>query len=352
MKQRLNEAINDYLEYREMVEERAKNTLANERSRLGKLLRDVGSNMFVENIENTHVTKSLIESRKTNTPRSVAMMVSTYKVFFKWCADHKRMPSRHDPMAGIKAPKWHKEQRNILPVSKFKALIDSTSCPRDRILIVSGLYSLKRSGEITAWRVGDLDMQARKIRTHIFKSKHDNVTPMGNEWFREMQRWLTAYQDECGPLQPEWFLIPGRKAPTFAKGHNSFPAYIDPASQTLIPTKEFGRPLVVVQKALKAVGFETRDPKTGKPKKEGMHSLRRAGGRARFDALRDAGYDGALEELQLAFGHASRSMTEEYLGITLGQLRREENVIGHDFFPQLEQDNVVSITEWGTRDHG
>lgn len=351
MKQRLNEAINDFLEYREMVEERAKNTLMGERVRLGKLLTHIGSNVYVENITNQHMTKSLIESRKTNTPRSVAMMVSTYRVFFRWCADHKRMPSRHDPMAGIKAPTWHKEERNILPVSKFKALINATDSPRDRIMIVSGLYSLKRSGEMTAWRVGDLDMQARKIRTHIFKSSHDNSTPMGNEWFREMQVWLTAYQDECGPLQPEWFLIPGRTAPTFAKGHTSFPAYVDRDTMKLVPTKRFGRPLGMVQRALKEVGFETRGV-DGKSKKEGMHSLRRAGGRARFDALRDAGYDGALEELQLAFGHKSRSMTEEYLGISLGQLRREENVIGHDFFPQLEQDNVVNITEWGSRDHG
>lgn len=346
MKQRLDDAIHDFLENRELVEERSRNTLANDRSRLGKLLTHIGSNVYCENITNRHITQSLIKSRQTASARSVAMMVSTYRVFFTWCADTKRIPRIADPMVGIKAPRWHVEERNILPVTKFESLIEAARCPRDRILLVSALHSLKRSGEITAWRYGDLDLSGGKIRTHIFKSKRDTQTPIGEEWDEELRRWLTVYQEECGPLQPDWHLIPGRTSPIFLKGHDSFPALVDPDSQRLTPEVPFKRPSYVAKYALKAVDFETRDPNTGKSKNEGMHTLRRAGGRARFDALRDAGYDGALEELRVAYGHKYSSMTEHYLGVSLSQIRHLENVIGKKFFPQIAKGaNVVTLAD-------
>lgn len=346
MKQRLSEAADAWLEYREMVEDRSKNTLMNDRSRMVKLLTHIGSNVYCENITNVHVTQSLIASRATCSPRSVAMMVSTYNVFFRWCQDTNRIPARCNPMAGVKAPKWHVEERNILPVDKFEPLIESARSPRDRILLVSALHSLKRSGEMTAWRYGDLDLNACKIRTHIFKSKKDDRTPIGEEWEEELRRWLTAYQEECGPLQPEWYLIPGRTSPIFLKGHDSFPALVDPDSAKLAPMKRFARPAYVAGYALKAVKFETRDPRTGKSKNEGMHTLRRAGGRARFDALRESGYDGALEELRETFNHKYVSMTEHYLGVTLGRMRRDENIIGKKFFPQLAKGpNVISLAD-------
>ena len=354
MKQRLSDAVDDFLEYRGKIEDRSVSTVTNDRGRLVKLLTTTG-NIWCENVTNTHVTQSLIVARDTNSPRSLVGVISTYRVFFQWCRDHKRMTPRSDPMAGVKAPRWHVEERNILPVSKFRPLLDSATCPRDRILLASALYSLKRAGEIKAWRVGDLDMQACKIRTHLFKSKKDDRTPMGDEWMDEMRTWLMAYQAECGPLQPEWFLIPGRSTPTFKKGRGVYPARIDQDTLRLLPDVKLRRPGPIATYALKAVGFETRDPKTGVAKGEGMHTFRRSGGRARFDALRDSGYDGALEELRETFGHKFASQTEAYLGVSLSRQRRDENIIGHKFYPQLEGDNVVHMgrlqdapigTEW------
>ena len=45
----------------------------------------------------------------------------------------------------------------------------------------------------------------------IFKSYKSDVMPLSSELDMEMRRWLRAYQDECGPLDKNWFLVPAVK---------------------------------------------------------------------------------------------------------------------------------------------
>jgi integrase len=337
MKQRLDAAINDFLESR-ALEDKARNTMMNDRKDLGKLLRDIGSNVFVENITERHITESLTISRRTNSPRSMASIQTTYNVFFAWCVRAKRMPKSCDPMAGRKAPKWHEEERRRIPVTMFPTILDNAHCERDRILFSSALNTLSRAGEITNWRIGDLDLAGRRLATRVFKSKKDDRKPISKGLDRDLRRWLLAYQDECGPLQDHWYLIPGKTPGRFAKGHSGFPAVYDNGSSVLMPEKRFARPSLCAKYVLKSIGF----PTTG----EGMHTFRRSAARARFDALRDAGYDGAMEEVQGMLNHKYASMTERYIGVTLSRIRRDENIAGEEMFPQIApQQDVIRLAD-------
>lgn len=339
MKATLDAAINDYRDFRRS-EGLSPSTIANTDVVLRRLLKVIGSNLFVENITERHVTQYFTTCSRTQSPRTLALGHTVLSVFFGWCARTKRMPKTNDPMGGRRAPKWKRQERRRLSVGKFPALLDAAETPRDRMLMALGLYTLSRATELTGIKYGDVDLDGGFILINISKSRTFDRKPIGPELDAELRRWIITYQEECGPLDPDWYLVPARTRLTPTKGGPGF----TPGSARYVPTLRYARPHRNVVLALEKVGFPCRDPKTGKTTSEGMHTLRRSGARALFDALRDGGYDGALELVQDWLNHANSTMTELYLGLTLRRVRRDEWGRSHYMYPQnAPQDNVVRM---------
>lgn len=330
MKQRLDEAVEDYLRWRKS-QGMAKTTMANDRSVLVSTLTSIGKNVYVENITPKHVTDAMMNMAETRAARSMALTHTVLNSFFNWCIIEKRLPDGKHPMKGRKAPKWKREERRRVPVSKFPALLDAAGNGRDRMLVALGLFLFVRASEANEIRWGDVDLENGTILVNVSKSGIYDRMPISAELDTELRRWMVAYQEECGPLDTEWYVVPARTRPVpVSKG---WPARMDVTMCKLQPTVKYARPFVTIKRVLAKIGFELRDS-NGKTRGEGMHTLRRSGARALFDTLRDSGYDGALEMVQAMLHHANAQMTEVYLGLTLRQLKRDEMLKGQAMFPQ------------------
>ena len=153
----------------------------------------------------------------------------------------------------------------------------------------------------------------------VTKTHDSDMVPMCTELDQEVRRWLTAYAEECGPLQPEWLLIPGSKSAGYQK-------------QTYDTSRSMAKPELVVQAALPGFNAE----------RTGMHLLRRSSARAMFDTLVEAGYDGALRRVQTWLHHASAKQTEEYIGVTLDRDQRDRETIGQSKFPGVPESGSVT----------
>lgn len=345
MKVRVQEAIDAYQKRRKLQGVTA-GVLRNEKSTLTRLMNHTG-NVFIENVRDTQVDDAMADMAMTNQPRSMANKYHELNGFFRWCVESGRL--KRSPMAGMKPPTFTVTERNRLEVSKFPALLDAAQNPRDRILMATGLYTLGRSIECVSPKVGDVKKDLSRLRMPLAKKRgRDDVAtdlkPITIEYAEELDRWFSFYSSACGRLQEDWFLIPSRTAGNPIRVHREKPG--DPGAiqvnQNWLPTRRMSQniPKLIVQEALEAVGFPTRAD-DGTSLGEGMHTLRRAGARARYDAKRWMGHDNAIRHVQSLLNHKHAYMTEHYIGINLDKIQRDEELIGDYMYPQLQQGGTV-----------
>lgn len=320
----------------------------NERSTLTRLLTLVGGNLYMESIRDSHVDDLIAELGKTNEPRSLANHFFTLKSFFQWCVDTGRI--RRHPMAGMKPPEFTVRERNRLEVSKFPALLDAALYPRDRFLMSMGLYTLSRTVEILNVKIGDVKHDLNRIKMDVAKVRGrqrigTDLKPITVELQDELDRWLIEYSKMFGRLQDDWYLIPtrtqGQPVRVSRNGDPNAPGAVV-VNWNYVPTRPVGKssPKLIVQEALEAVDFPTRAD-DGTALGEGMHTLRRSGARARYDAKRWMGHDNAIRHVQMLLNHANASMTELYIGINLDKIERDEELIGDYMYPQNRTDGKV-----------
>lgn len=339
MKVRLSETIDAY-QKRRKLEDITMGVLKNELSSLTRLLKQTGGNLYMESIKDHHIDDTLGELAQTNSPRSMANHFHVFGGFFKWCLATGRV--RQNPMAGMKPPKFTVRERNRLEVSKFPEMLDAALFPRDRFLMATGLYTLSRTIEIRPLRIEDIKWDLNRIKMDVGKRTGRQVAtdlkPMTIEFREELDLWLPEYERMCGPLQPHWYLIPTRTAGNPLR----VGAGAVQVNQNYIPTRMMSQhvPKRIVQEALEAVGFPTRTD-DGTSLNEGMHTLRRSGARARYDAKRWMGHDNAIRHVQMLLNHANANMTELYIGINLDKIERDEELIGDYMYPQNRKDGKV-----------
>lgn len=246
--------------------------------------------------------------------------VSVFRSFFAWCRQRGYMPYIIDPMYGREHAPNPPKVRKYVPVDQFPDLLDAADHPRDRAVIALGLYLFLRQGEITTLRVGDLDWTHIGVR--VWKTNQSDRMQINSELRVEMDRWLRHYADEAGPLDPDWLLVPAR-----GQGFARMP---------LRPTEPFQRPYRATQRALERLGW-TDDEIDG----EGGHLLRRSGARALYFQLRDGeGNERALALVQRRLHHASRAMTERYIGLTMDDADLDHLLVGRPMFPEVAS-NVI-----------
>ena len=261
-------------------------------------------------------------------------MTAAVRNFTKWAHQRGVMDRLQDPAAGRRhRPDPPKENRMMLPVSTFPVLLDAAPIPRDRMLIAMAIFTMARKGEISALKVKDIDLEAGTVYMKVFKSNTEDRMPISSELDAELRRWLIAYAEECGPLDPEWLLIPAR-TPCRGKLDSS-----GKQSYALVPTRTISRPTTILYRTMDSLGIERT------AYQDGMHMLRRSSARVLYNELVESGYDGAMRQVQTWLHHSSIQTTERYLGLTVDKDTRDKNVRGKPMFPSLAGTNVVGLDE-------
>lgn len=349
----LSDAIDQYLDARE-AEGVAKNTLANNKCTLKRMLAVVG-NIYVENIKVQHVTSTLKDLRRTRKDHAVNQAWSNMKTFFTWCVtDARCLTAGKHPLAGKKAPKFMKKDRDRLPVTDFSRAIDAAQNPRDRILIALAIYLLNRDAEIKTIRVGDVDFIAQRIKVTMTKTRKEKRKPMVAELERELRRWLTYYAEQCGELQDHWFLVPAYTRPKLAyrtDENGKRVRYCDRSAQRLNPERPIGRSTLVTGYIFETIGFETKDA-DGRSKREGMHTFRRSGSTALWDRVTaEVGADRAGDVVQEMGGWESRAMMHDYVGRHSREFARDQILLGQVMYPEaVDGENVRHLRAIGGED--
>jgi integrase len=302
-------------------------TLENYRHILRRFQRQVGD-IYPRSLEPYHFTQYFAAR-----PKGPGIQVdhSVMREFTRWCVANGHMGRFDNPMEGRKAPTSMPRQRRRLHFSLFSELLDSAerTHPRDRMVVGLGIYLFLRASEMQDLRIRDVDLNSGFIDVRITKVHQVDQMPISLELDRELRRWLTYYTEHCGPLQDDWYLVPGydMRKTQWSGGYG----------RTLVPTRmaDRRRLATAVQRALKGLGWDLQT-EAKDPLREGVHTLRRSGARALFDTLVDQSYDGALRRVQAMLHHADSKMTERYLGIEIDRQHRNELIRGVAMFPASE----------------
>lgn len=338
----LDEAIGQYARYR-ISKKKSLAARNGDMVTLRRLQEVVGSNRYCDKITETHLDDLFIELGQTNSARSLCNHHYIMVGFFRFL--RRRSFVGMDLMEDRDPPDFQVIERRRLPVDQFPVILDSAVSARDRCLFAAAIYLLSRSVELCGnkerdgIRIGDVNLSQGRIRVHVAKVKGRNkqvidLMPITSEFDEELRRWLMFYQDQCGYLDPSWHLFPRQSRPTAMGGRMG----IVPGTGKLIPHEKMNKPHEVINPVLDKIGWKL----TGE-RGEGMHTLRRAGARARFDVLVDVGYDGALRQVQSLLHHTTTNMTESYIGINLDRFRRDAELIGKEMYPQLK--NLVRLAD-------
>lgn len=316
---RLEHAMRNYL--RERAASFAPNTVKNDKAALTRLMVVLGD-VDIADIDRQSMIRVLSHVRETRNPSSTNTIHGTYSAFFRWCRAERLMPPDHDPLLNVRYLTVPDKQRVRVPLHEFPALLNAAPDPQHRMLTALGLFLFLRASEAVTLRVKDVDLTEGTIAITVWKTGDSDLMVISPELDVELRRWFRAYQDECGPLQPDWYLVPSKVQAGWG-------------THRLNPTRLISRPQEVVSRVLEAHGV--------KVKGESMHCLRRSGARALFNELADAGIDGALEVVQAMLHHKSVTMTERYLGITHSRAKRDALIREQGLFPSLSAGNVLAL---------
>lgn len=339
-KPRLSEAIDDFLRFRK-AEGKSPNTMRNDRIVLRRLLLTSGD-LFLAGIGDRQINVYLATAAESRSGASLAVDYSVLSQFFAWAVRNRLVGRFANPMEGRKPPKPMPKERQRVHMKDFPRLLDAAGAyhPRDRMAVALGLYLFLRGSEAATLRIGDVRLEDGEVLVRVWKTKQIDPMPISAELDREIRSWLTYYSIQCGPLDPSWFLIPHLRRPKPSRDPDTkaFISLNSPAR--LVPESKITRIQEVAQRALSEIGFRLRE-ETGESRREGMHTLRRSGARARFDTLERVGYDGAIRHVQTLLHHSTMAMTELYLGLSLDRVKRNELVKGQPMFDQ--GDNVIVL---------
>lgn len=333
MRQELSPAIEDFAGHRASLGI-AKTTLKSERVVLRKFLTITG-NILVESVQEVHIDTYFTTAARTRSARSLGVDTTVLRTFFSWAERTKRLGRNGNPMAFRRPPKYAPREWRGITVSKVPALLDSAKSPRDRILLATACFLMGRSVEFQQLRISNVRLDTGDVSYQIPKTFKTDLLPISEEYDEELRRWLRAYTEECGPLDPNWYLIP-------AQSQSRLQGYRLVAPQHLLPTRPVKSTHRIAQYALEAVGYPVRD-ETGKLLNEGMHTIRRSMARALYEQLRDEGDPQPVETVRAMLNHSTEAQTRGYIGLQSEREHRDARIKGRAMFPSLRGSNVVRL---------
>jgi integrase len=341
----LSDAIQEFLVYRKGAGFADNTILINKRA-LSKLLALVG-NIQVRHLEARHGEQyQAFLMAKGYMPNTVNAYLTAMSALVKWLRSRRYLGAGSDPMANVRAVKGLPEPRQRLERHEFPYFLEEADTPYGRVVLALGLFLFLRASEISALKVGDVNLDTGEVVVRVQKTKELDVMPISLELERELRRYLTWYQyDTLAPLKPDMYLVPQmRRLPMANDGSGPGGGYLIPREHgNAVPYEKNRRPHRYVKKALAAFGIPLRGD-DGKSLREGCHTLRRSGARALFDELVESGsYDGVLRLVSAMLHHKSVQTTERYLGLNVDVKKRNDLLRGAQMFTYA--DDVIEAAE-------
>lgn len=335
---KLSEAIPAFLSARQ-AEGIRPNTLANYRKDLNKLLALVGdipeikgawrSGSVVGGLNASHMDLAFSKLHEAGyAPGTINIFQSSIRAFCKWLRSRGHLMPEQDPLAGRRWLRDAPKPRRRLSVAQTRQLLELDLHPRDHMLIAVGIFLLLRQSEAASLRISDVDLDANRIRVTIHKSRDVDLMVIPVELRPILRKWLAYYADECGPLNPNWYLIPAKTGARFG---------VEPR---LNPTRPMSRVADIVNRALDRIGFPTKD-ENGHSTREGMHTLRRSSALNLYHEEVGRGVDQALMTAKSWLHHKSVTMTERYLGMESGRESRNRDFEDKPMFPSLAAEGKI-----------
>lgn len=249
------------------------------------------------------------------------LYLGNLRLFFTWARANNYMAASQDPVAGWSNAKVRRRDPFMLPAARFAELLDACEHPRDRAVCAIGLFAVPRGGEISTLRIKDVDFGSGLLHLERHKTKDLDELQLMEDLREELERWLDYYRWATGgELKRDWYLTPRR-----ASGKSTATGLFESEGTHLWPTQRVHHIYEIPKRALRAIGVDDQG--------QGVHTLRRAGSRATFDALSQQNYDGALRYVSSMLGHASVTMTEKYLNISLDRRNRNKVLEGFRLIP-------------------
>ena len=334
MSKLLSDAVDDYCRYRRTAFKPG-TALASEQS-LRQFLSIVG-NVQTKTLMPRHAERfqtSMLTAGKK--PATVNNRMSQLSAFNKWLVANRYTPAQFTGTTRmIPVPRSTKLR---VPVTDFRRLLDTADRPDRRITLALGLFLFLRGGEMQTLRVGDVRLDEGEVDVVIHKTNDADEMPIPYELDQELRRWFMEYSRDIGrALRSSDYLIPA---------HRRFPGWLPrPDVGNYQPERMVLRPYHHVQQILEMAGYPVTEG--GKKSGEGVHTLRRSGARAMFDALVEGrigdpmARDDALRQVMAALHHSSQTITEGYIGLERDRQKRNRTMKGVRFLPEAA--NVTQL---------
>lgn len=226
-----------------------------------------------------------------------------------------------DPMQHVDPLKVPRRVRLQLSADELLRMLETAS-PRDRIALAIGMNTGLRAGDITALKVGAVNLAAGTIHAYIHKTKKEREIDITAELDTELLRWFEHYAGVQGvsvlELPNTWTLVP----PAHWYGNNPHKPAL--GGKTKYKTgMRYTHPETIVQDALKLLGHE--------PKGEGFHTLRRSAARVAFDLAIADGIGDPIRIPMSMLDHVARGTTEIYLGVSHDKVLTTKMLRGKSF---------------------
>lgn len=226
-----------------------------------------------------------------------------------------------DPMMHVDPLRVPRRTRLQLSAVELLKMLESAS-PRDRVALALGMNTGLRAGDITALKVGSANLTNGLLTAYIHKTKQEVELPITAELDSELLRWFVHYAQVQGvatlDLPNTWTLVP----PAHWYGNNPHQPALGGSTRYKTGMR-YTHPEKIVQEALSRLGHESHG--------EGFHTLRRSSARVLFDLAASDGVGDPIRIPQSLLGHASRTTTERYLGVTHEKVLTNKMLRGKSF---------------------
>ncbi|HUY49940.1 MAG TPA: site-specific integrase [Streptosporangiaceae bacterium] len=263
-------------------------------------------------------------------------VLSRLSAFVKWaCAEGYLLTSAKSLGSLRERPNTTLRPKTFLLAEHLPAVLEKAGewSPRDEAFLDALWWSRRRSGELSAVRVRDVDLEpypdaphGRMTWANQKAHRPHQCLDMNAELQRVIRDWLPVYESLAGEKpKPSWFLFPALRPDGLT---------VPGKRRRLVPVPEsqIGQPDAIARRAFKAAGVYS----------EGMacHALRRGSADKLYDDAARAGHKNPLRVVMTALDHASEQMTENYLN--RDRDKRDLAMLEHELYGgQAEQAEAV-----------
>lgn len=161
------------------------------------------------------------------------------------------------------------EDKDVIPLLEAAGKIH----PRVRIAVAIGLFYGRRISEALSIQWKNVDIENATMSYEVVKRGKWVADKGFTQAMKvELELWWKYVEEQCGPIDPEWYLIPARMTPTAlrARGYEAYEqARVNSALWPITPNRPATKKKVTddIHRALRAIGWEDVHG-------QGMHTLR------------------------------------------------------------------------------